>query len=150
MANESEGDEPSYYDYSATLRIHGARLPFDAISDTLGIEATHKHRHGEQGRFGARRYVDDAWHFTVAIDEQRELTHHLRELWRIVKPHVEYLLGLQAKVDIFCGYRSNNGASGFAIEPDALEIFTALNVPFGVSIVIDSWLAQRLDEPTIQ
>jgi hypothetical protein len=150
MTDMSDSDEPDYYAYSATLRIHGPRLPLDAISKYLGIEATHQHRRGEKRRHGLRPYNDDAWHLTAPVAEERELTHHLRELWRVIKPHVDYLNALNAKVDVFCGYRSNNGAAGFAVEPDALEIFTALRVPFGVSVIIDSWLGQRLDEPTLQ
>ena len=77
-----------------------------------------------------------------------ELTEHLRNLWQIVQPQLEYLKRLNAEVDVFCGYRSNNGAAGFAVEPDALQIFTALNVPFGVSVIVDSWLGERLKQPT--
>ena len=76
------------------------------------------------------------------------MTEHLRCLWRAVEPHVHYLLELNAKVDVFCGYRSNNGAAGFAVDPDALKIFTALNVPFGISVIVDSWLGERLSPPT--
>jgi len=66
----------------------------------------------------------------------------------VVKPHVAYLTALKAKVDVFCGYRSNNGAAGFAVEPDALKIFTALDVPFGISVIVDSWPGEYLSEPT--
>lgn len=147
---QPEDTEPSYFAYSATLRIHGTDLPLGEITQRLGVEASHQHRRGEQHRPGSRPYRSDAWHLTAATPEENELTEHLRELWRQVEPHVDYLCSLEAKVDVFCGYRSNNGAAGFEVQPDALEIFRALGIPFGLSVIIDSWLEQRLDTPTIQ
>jgi hypothetical protein len=84
----------------------------------------------------------------VPVAEDSELTEHLRSLWRAVQPHVAFLTALNANVDVLCGYRSNNGAAGFSVEADALEIFTALNVPFGIFVIVDSWLGERLEEPT--
>ena len=141
-------DEPSYFAYSATLRIHGTDLPLEGITSVLGVAPSHTHKTGDRPRPAARPYSDDAWHFTAPVAEEVALTEHLRCLWRAVKPHVPYLLELNAKVDVFCGYRSNNGAAGFAVDPDALAIFTALNVPFGVSVIVDSWLGERLSHPT--
>jgi hypothetical protein len=37
-------EEASYYAYSATLRIHGARLPFQEIETVLGVPRTHRHK----------------------------------------------------------------------------------------------------------
>lgn len=145
-----EETEPSYFAYSATLRIHGTDLPFGEIAQRFGAEASHQHRKGEKRGPNSRPYRSDAWHLTAATPEESELTEHLRELWRQVEPHVAYLRSLDAKVDVFCGYRSNNGAAGFEVQPDALEIFRALDVPFGLSVIVDSWLEQRLDAPTIQ
>ena len=148
MNSSAHEDEPSYFAFSATLRIHGTDLPFDEITRTLGLSPTHQHRAGERRRARGRAYPDDAWQFSANVPEERELTEHLRSLWTVVRPHVAYLTSLDASVDVFCGYRSNNGTAGFAVEPDALEIFTALNVPFGVSVIVDSWLSERLEEPT--
>ena len=142
------GDEPSYFAYSATLRIHGTNLPFDEISQALGVDPTHQHKAGERPRPSARPYADDAWQFTAPVAEDSELTEHLRSLWRTVQLHVAFLTALNANVDVFCGYRSNNGAAGFSVEADAPEIFAALNVPFGISVIVDSWLGERLGEPT--
>ncbi|WP_176591813.1 DUF4279 domain-containing protein [Sphingobium sp. EM0848] len=152
MQNSSpdEEAEPSYFAYSATLRIHGNSLPNEEITRRIGTQPSHQHRKGDRRRPNSRPYLTDAWHLTAAIPEETELSVHLRELWRWVQPHVEYLRSLEAEIDVFCGYRSNNGASGFRVEPDALEIFRALNIPFGLSVIVDSWLAQRLGEPTIQ
>ncbi|MBO9622761.1 MAG: DUF4279 domain-containing protein [Sphingomonas sp.] len=142
--------EQTYYAYSATLRIHGDCLPLDQITKHLGIQPTHQHRKGDPPKPGGRGASSDAWHLTAAVPEEVELTEHLRELWRTIKPGIEYLRSLDAKVDVFCGYRSNDGIVGFEVAPDALEIFRALNVPFGVSVIIESWLEERLGTPTLQ
>jgi hypothetical protein len=147
---EGAENEPSYFAFSVTLRVHGKDMPFDEITSRLGVTPTHQHREGERGRPKARPYPTDAWHFTAPLSEEEELTNHLRALWKLVEPHVDYLLSLNAKVDVFCGYRSNNGSAGFQVESDALEIFSALQVPFSVSVIVDSWLEQCLDQPTLQ
>jgi hypothetical protein len=141
-------DEPIHCAYSATLRIQGTDLPLEEITQALGVAPSHEHRAGEKSRRIAQSYKDDAWHFTAPLSEDTELTEHLRRLWQTVEPHVEYLTSLNATVDVFCGYRSNNGTAGFSVEPDELQIFTALNVPFGVSVIVDSWLGECLPQPT--
>jgi len=75
------------------------------------------------------------------------MTEHLRDLWRVVQPSTDYLLALDARVDVFCGYRSNNGTGGIRVEPDALAIFTALDAPLGISVIVDIWLGAALSEP---
>jgi hypothetical protein len=146
--HESFSGQPSYSVYSATLRIHGSDLALDEITRELGVQPTHQHRGGDRRSPTSRPYADDAWHFTAPVPQEAELTEHLRELWRIVEPHVTYLKAGPAIVDVFCGYRSNDGTGGFAVEPDALGIFIALNTPFGVSVIVDNWLGDRLGEPT--
>jgi hypothetical protein len=148
MQHPVSDDEHCYFEYSATLRVHGADLPFEEIAKTLGISATHQHRAGEWSRPNARPYRDDAWQFTAPVPEEAELTEHLRHLWNVIEPHVHYLTRIDATVDVFCGYRSNNGAASFAVEADALQIFTALGVPFLVSVIVDSWLGEVVSEPT--
>jgi hypothetical protein len=120
------------------------------IARQLGIEPSHQPREGERSRLRSRSYATDAWHLTAAIPEERDLSNHLRELWRIVATHVAYIRSLDAEVDVFCGYRSDHGASGFNIDPDALTIFTALDVPVAISVIVDSWLEHLATEPTIQ
>ena len=148
MTFSGSDDELSYFAYSATLRIHGKDLPFEDIESALAVTPSYTHKAGERSRSGARQYRDDAWHFTAPVAEEAELTEHLRRLWQTVKPAVHYLNKLDAAVDVFCGYRSNHGAAGLAVEPDALQIFTTLKVPFGLSVIVDSWLGERLSKPT--
>jgi hypothetical protein len=133
-----EPDEPLYFAYSATLRIHGDDLPFEEIRAQLGVEPTSAHRKGERRGPRSPAYRDDAWHFEAGLPATKPLEHHIEALWSVVKPHVEYLKSLKRryKVDVFCGYRSNCDHAGIEVPHTCLELFTALEVPFGVSIII--------------
>lgn len=76
--------------------------------------------------------------FEPALPETEALERHIEALWAVVRPYVEYLKALKQrfKVDVFCGYRSNCDTAGFEVSHKCLELFTALEVPFGVSVVI--------------
>jgi uncharacterized protein DUF4279 len=133
-----ESDEPTYFAFMASLRIHGDNLPFEEISARLGVKPTMVRRKGERRSPKSAVYPDDAWHFQPALPESAPLEQHVDALWQIVKPHVEYLKSLKHKytVDVFCGYRSNCDHAGIEVPHTCLELFTALEVPFGVSIII--------------
>ena len=62
----------------------------------------------------------------------------LEALWAVVRPAIGYLKGLKlrCKVNVFCGYWSNCDTAGFEVPHTCLELFTALEVPFGVSVII--------------
>jgi hypothetical protein len=136
--NGEEPDEASYFRFSATLRIHGEGVPFEEIAGRLGVEPTHLHRKGESRGPRSPVWRDDAWQFQASMPETEPLERHIEELWQVVQPHVEYLKGLKRrlKIDVFCGYRSNCDHAGFEVSHNCLELFTALEVPFGVSVIV--------------
>jgi hypothetical protein len=133
-----EPDVPNYFAYCATLRIHGDNLPIVEISARLGVQPTHSHRQGERRGPRSPGFRDDAWHFTAPLPETEPLERHIEALWAVVQPHVGYLKSLkqQYRVNVFCGYRSNCDHAGIEVPHTCLELFTALEVPFGVSIII--------------
>ena len=133
-----EPDGPNYFKFSATLRVHGDEVPFEQISQTLGVAPTSSHRKGERRGPLSPAYRDDAWHYQPPVPESEPLARHIEALWAVVRPSVGYLKGLKLryKVDVFCGYRSNCDTAGFEVPHTCLELFTALEVPFGVSVVI--------------
>jgi hypothetical protein len=132
-----ESDEPEYFHFSATLRIYGDGVPFDEIGRRLRIEPTHVHRKGER-RANSPPRRDDAWHYQPPLPETEPPARHLEALWQAVRPSVDYLKFLKRrfKVDVFCGYRSNCDHAGFVVPHECLELFAALEVPFGVSVII--------------
>jgi hypothetical protein len=131
-------DELPYFAYSATLRISGDIDDFNAISRQLGLNPTHAHRRGDKAGPNSPGYKDDAWLYKAEIPEERLLDEHLQALWTALEPHIPYLLQLKQvlKVDVSCGYRTNHWGAGFEVEPDSLALFMALQIPFGVSIII--------------
>jgi hypothetical protein len=136
--NGEEPDEANCFKFSATLRIHGNDVPFDEISQRLGVQPTNFHRKGERRGETFPGYRDDAWHFEPSLPKTEPLGRHIEALWQVVRPHVEYLklLKRRFKVDVFCGYRSNCDTAGFEVPHSCLELFTALEVPFGVSVIV--------------
>ena len=70
-------------------------------------------------------------------NETRPLEEHIMALWKAIRRHMPYLriLKRQHKVDVFCGYRSNSHTAGFEVDHRCLGLFTALRVPFGVSVI---------------
>jgi hypothetical protein len=133
-----EPDEANYFYFSATLRIHGDEVPFAEIGERLGVEPSHLHRKGEPRGSNSPGYRDDAWHFQPSLPETEPLERHIEALWQVVRPELDYVKGLKErfKVDVFCGYRSNCDHAGFQVSHKCLELFTALEVPFGVSVIV--------------
>jgi hypothetical protein len=133
-----DADEPVYFAHSASLRIFGDGLPLDEITARLGVSPTHAHRKGERRRPTSPGYREDAWLFRAPVPNAEPLARHVDALWAVVRPHVEHLKGLKRRyrVDVFCGYRSNCDHAGFEVPHGSLELFTALEVPFGVSVII--------------
>jgi hypothetical protein len=133
-----EPDGPNYFKFSATLRVHGDAVPFEQIEQTLGVVPTNSHRKGERRVPRSPEYRDDAWHYQPPVPESEPLARHIEALWEVVRPAVGFLKGLKprCKVDVFCGYRSNCDTAGFEVPYTCLELFAALEVPFGVSVII--------------
>lgn len=133
-----EPDEDPWFSYSATLRIFGENLDFDEIETNLRVAPTHTHRKGEQKGSRSAPFPHDMWSYTPAIDNKRELAEHIDTLWSTIKHAKEYLRNLKkvASVDVFLSYDSNIDMAGVEVPHTCLEMFTELEIPFGVSIVI--------------
>jgi hypothetical protein len=78
------------------------------------------------------------WSYTSPVKESEALHVHIDSLWNTFKEHKEYLLELKKDltVDVFLGYRSNHDHAGFEVPHQSLEMFTELQIPFGLSIVV--------------
>ncbi|ADZ92035.1 DUF4279 domain-containing protein [Marinomonas mediterranea] len=131
-------EEELYFDNSATLRIFSeTKIDFEEIEKTLGITPTSKHKKGERRGAKTPPYKHDMWSLESGLKEEESLEKHLLALWGILKPHKEYLLTLKetAKIDVFCGYRSNNHIAGVDLSHQALELFSELKIDFSLSII---------------
>jgi len=133
-----EPDEETYFAYSATLRIFGDIPDLAAITSRLGVEPTKTHRKGDKAGPRSPGFKHDMWSYTPSLAESEPLEKHIVALWAQFKAHKADLLELKkkVKVDVFIGYRSNCDHAGIEVPHTALEMFTELEIPFGVSIVI--------------
>src|ERR1700736_360983 len=86
----------------------------------------------------AGAYRQDMWSYSPPVEKSEPLHRHIDALWLKLKPHKLYLLGLKKSlnVDVFVGYRSNCDNAGIEVPHTSLEIFTELEIPFGVSIIV--------------
>jgi hypothetical protein len=147
-----EPDEPMYFAYSASLRICGCnpsyrpheapddalvRLDMTDIESRLGVQATTSFRQGETRRHDPPRRWD-GWFYEPSLPEDRPLEDHIDALWTAIRPGSEYLRALKKTVltDVFLGYRSNCDHAGIEIPHTSLEMFTELEIPFGISIIL--------------
>lgn len=133
-----EPDEENYFHFRATLRIHGMDIPFDEITEQLGVKPTMQRRKGERRGPRSPEYEDDAWHYQPDFPKTEPLEAHIEALMNVVRPKLNYLKSLKTRftIDVFCGYRSNCDHAGFEVPHTALELFTALEVPFSVSVIV--------------
>ena len=134
----TEREEDTYFAHSATLRIAGEISSMDEISATLGLSPTHSHRKGEKRGAKGAPYRQDMWSYSPPVEESELLHRHIDALWLKLKPHKLYLLELKKSlnVDVFVGYRSNCDTAGIEVPHTSLEMFTELEIPFGVSIIV--------------
>jgi len=136
--NGEESDESDYFAYSATLRIFGDGLDLDEISRRTGVEPTRIHHKGERRGPRSPAFKHDMWSYSPPISEDRPLEEHITALWDQIRPARDYLLSLKkaATVDVSLGYRSNIDHAGVEVPHTCLEMFTSLEVPFGISIIV--------------
>jgi hypothetical protein len=134
----SEREEETYFSYSATLRIFGDIADIEQISNALGLTPTDSHRKGERRKKPASPHRHDMWAYSPPVDESECLHKHIDALWDVLKPHKLYLLRLKKSVtvDVFLGYRTNCDTAGIEVPHTSLEMFTELQIPFGVSIIV--------------
>lgn len=133
-----ELDEEPYFAYSASLRIFGDIPSLDEISQTLGLEPTHTHRKGTRRAKSSSPYSDDMWSYTPSVEKSEPLERHIDALWTRLRPHKQYLKSLKKSltVDVFLGYRSNSDTAGVEIPHTSLEMFSELEIPLGLSIIV--------------
>jgi len=133
-----EPDEPTYFAYSATLRISGGDLDLEKITRKIGAKPTSSRRKGERKAPTSPPFREDSWLFQPDIPEAHPLEDHIDALWRQIGPARDYLIALKqsAKIDVFLGYRSNTDHAGIEVPYTSLEMFTSLEIPFGISIII--------------
>jgi hypothetical protein len=131
-------EEPVFATFGASLRIFGENLELEEITQTLGLAPTHSHRKGECQSPGANPWSQDMWSYDAPIDGRRPLHEHFLALWEAIRPQIPYLRKLKSKhhVDVFCSYQGKIYPTRIKVDYGCLGLFTELEVPFAVSIVV--------------
>jgi hypothetical protein len=131
-------NEKLYFAHSASLRIFGRIHDLDEMTQGLGIAPTHSHRKGDRPAPSFAPFEHDMWSYTAPVKPTEPLRVHIDVLWDTFRERKQYLLRLKPEVtvDVFLGYRSNCDNAGVVVPHESLEIFTELQVPFGLSIVM--------------
>ena len=133
-----EPDEPDYFAHSASLRIFGDDLDFNAIERALGVSPTRTRRKGDRAGPRSPAAKRDASFFEPDLPEDRPLHEHIDALWSAIHHAAPFLRDLKstADIDVFLGYRSNIDHAGFEVPHSSLEMFRVLEIPFGVSVIV--------------
>jgi hypothetical protein len=137
LGDEGQGDPP-HFEYSATLRIFGEGLDLDAITRGMRLEPTYRHHKGDRRGPRSPKLEHDMWQLGSGLPEDRPLGDHIDALWGLIRPSRDFLLSLKqsATVDVFLGYRSSLDTAGVEVPHTCLEMFTSLEIPFGLSIIV--------------
>jgi hypothetical protein len=128
--DELDPDERQFFQYGATLRIVGHGMDFQEISEQLGIQPTYTHQEGDQ-------YAADMWCYSTSLDGLWDLDFHLKALRDALAGRKSHLRAIKRRynVDIFCVYDGTVCHAGsFYIAPENLQMFTELEIAFGVLI----------------
>jgi hypothetical protein len=85
-----------------------------------------------------RPYQHDMWLYQAPVPSTEPLHVHIDELWAVFKNRKDDLLELKERltVDVFLGYRSGSDNEGVEVPAKSLEMFVALQVPLGLSIIV--------------
>lgn len=135
-----EPDEEVRFSHSATLRIFGQISDIDQLTRDLELQPTHTHRLGDKDNPKSVGYKHDMWSYQPDTPKHASLEEHIDALWTTLKPHKAYLKELKRslKVDVFLTYTSNCDHAGIEVPHTSLEMFTELEIPFGLSIITAS------------
>jgi len=133
-----KSDEEIYFVYSASLRIFGDIPDLDEITKSLGVIPSSSHRKGDRQGPNSKPYKHDMWCYTAPVKGNEALTVHIDALWNTFRARKQYLLQLKRglTVDVFLGYRSNCDHAGVEVPHQSLQMFSELQVPFGLSIIV--------------
>lgn len=133
-----EPEEEIYFAHSASLRIFGNIPDLDQITVELGIVPTSSHRAGDRRGPNSPPYKEDMWRFSPDVPEEEPLEHHVDALWKAIQHKRDDIRALKRTltVDVFLGYRSNSDTAGVEVPHTCLKMFTELEVPFGLSIIV--------------
>lgn len=121
---------------SVAFGVYGVGIDLEAITHHLGISPTCIHRIGDPDMLG-EPFPHDAWLVESPFSRSEPLDVHLKWLAGQLIPHREYIQSLKAsaKLRIYCNHIDENDQCGFSVSPEALTVFTVLDLPMEISVL---------------
>jgi len=121
----------------AALRIFGETLRPEEIGSVLGLMATSTHLKGElisPKHKAVRR--ESSWHLQSPLSDDSNMVDHLKWLLDSLAPRLDAIRELSEKyrIDLFCGFSSENGQGGFTLDSVTLARLAALGVPLTLDL----------------
>lgn len=116
---------------ASRLRIVSSTIDPIEIGKQLGLEPTKTHLKGSL-RSARHKAVwpSSLWLLNSPLSEQSDMTDHIRYFVDLLEPRARVLddLARDCKVDLFCGYSSENGQGGFVLDPSILSRLASLRL----------------------
>lgn len=116
----------------ASLRIFSEELLPDEVGAVLGLRATSVHVKGEpRSRHHKDVWRDSFWYLASPLGDERVMGDHLNWLLDSLEPRMDAVMKLSetCRIDLFCGFSSENGQGGFTLDPATLARIARLGVP---------------------
>jgi Domain of unknown function (DUF4279) len=133
MSDESE------YLFSASLRIMEVPHRHQEITATLGIQPSICHKAGDNNPQINKPWMNNIWAIDSPLSKFADFNDHLRWIANLIEPHEAFLRDLKkegARMDLYCGYKTDSIHSGFVVKAESLMPFTRLGISFGVTVMI--------------
>lgn len=121
----------------ASLRIFGENLVPDDISSSLNLAPTQTHLRGQRKSEKVPLvWKHSMWLLQSPLGTNEELPRHLEWLLGELEPRATTLkeLSTQFKVDLFCGFSSENGQGGFTLSAELLCRLANLGIPIALDL----------------
>jgi hypothetical protein len=123
--------------FRASLGIWGEELRPDEITSRLELKPTRTHIRGE-GKSSRNQLVwkDSYWSFDCPIAAEHNPVEHLEWLLDLLEPRAAILKEISARfrVEIWCGFSSENGQGGFTMVASTLKRIANLEIPMTLDL----------------
>jgi hypothetical protein len=123
--------------FRASLGIWGEALRPDEITSQLDLKPTRIHIRGE--RKSSRvplLWKDSYWSLDCPINSESDPSDHLRWLLDVLEPKSAMVREISARfrVEIWCGFSSENGQGGFTMDANTLQRIANLGIPMTLDL----------------
>jgi hypothetical protein len=131
--------DESKYLFRVSLRIMDVPNKHEEITATLGIQPSICHKTGDINTKTNKSWTNNIWAIDSPLSEDTDFNNHLHWIANLIESHEAFLHNLKkegARMDLYCGYKTDSIHSGFVVKAESLMPFTRLGISFGVTVMI--------------